>query len=88
MVQSEDQVSDTVCQWKTVSGELNEQDKKGLGFAWRVCASLKSNAIAVTSTNQSLGLGMGQVNRVDAVNQACGRALQFHPHEKITLSGQ
>ena len=82
LTQSEDQVSASVSQWETVSGELKKQDKLGLSFAWRVCASLKSNAIAVTSTNQSLGLGMGQVNRVDAVNQAFERASRFHPHEE------
>lgn len=82
LTQTEDQVSDSVSGWETVSGELDKQDKKGLSFAWRVCASLKSNAIAVTSTNRSLGLGMGQVNRVDAVKQAFERVSQFHPHEK------
>ena len=82
LIQNEDQVNHSVSQWETVSGKLNEQDKRGLSFAWRVCASLKSNAIAITSTNQSLGLGMGQVNRVDAVKQAFGRASQLHPREK------
>ncbi len=82
LIQNEDQVNDSVSQWKTVSGELSEQDRQGLIFAWRVCASLKSNAIAITSTNQSLGLGMGQVNRVDAVKQAFGRVSRFHPLEK------
>ena len=82
LVQNEDQVSHSSFQWRTVSGELSEQDKEGLGFAWRVCASLKSNAIAITSASQSLGLGMGQVNRVDAVKQAFDRVSQFHPLEK------
>lgn len=64
--------------WKVVSGELSAEDKLGLLFAWRSCASLKSNAIAITSQTQTLGMGMGQVNRVDAVDQALQRVQQFH----------
>ena len=40
---------------------------------------LKSNAISVCSHGQTLGLGMGQVNRVDSVKQALERAEHFHP---------
>jgi phosphoribosylaminoimidazolecarboxamide formyltransferase/IMP cyclohydrolase len=81
LTQDPDSVSIDKNQWKVVSGDLNEDDWQGLQFAWRVCAALKSNAIAVTSTDQSLGLGMGQVNRVDAVEQAFTRALQFHAQQ-------
>ena len=83
LIQTKDQVRDSVSEWKTVSGELDKRDEKGLRFAWRVCSSLKSNAIAVTSINRSLGLGMGQVNRVDAVKQAFERVSQFHPSENL-----
>ncbi|MCB9072952.1 MAG: bifunctional phosphoribosylaminoimidazolecarboxamide formyltransferase/IMP cyclohydrolase [Bdellovibrionaceae bacterium] len=58
-----------------------------LEFAWRVCASLKSNAISVCHEKQTLGLGMGQVNRVDAVRQALQRAKTFHPQQnKLILA--
>lgn len=44
-----------------------------------VCAGfLKSNAIAIVRNGQSLGFGMGQTNRVDAVDQAIQRARKFH----------
>lgn len=82
VTQTNDQVSTEIDDWELVSGELSQEDWQGLQFAWRVCSSLKSNAIAVTSTNQSLGLGMGQVNRVDAVKQSFERAQSFHPEEK------
>ena len=82
LVQSEDRVDFDASRWKTVSGQLTEEDQKGLSFAWRVCSLLKSNGIAVTSINQSLGLAMGQVNRVDAVKQALEQAKNFHPAEK------
>lgn len=83
LAQSPDEVGYDFSKWKTVSGEINEADQKALLFAWRVCSALKSNAIAVTSETQTLGLGMGQVNRVDAVEQALSRTLHFHPNEKL-----
>jgi phosphoribosylaminoimidazolecarboxamide formyltransferase / IMP cyclohydrolase len=52
--------------------------KKNLQFAERVCAALKSNSIAIIGNGQTLGLGMGQVNRVDAVQQSILRWQSFH----------
>ncbi len=82
VIQTPDQVAERSDNWKLVSGELSEQDWKALEFSWKICSCLKSNAISVTNENQSLGLGMGQVNRVDAVEQAFARSKQFHPDEK------
>ncbi len=79
--QTQDQVRTDIQDWKLVAGDLSQEDWHGLQFSWRVCSALKSNAIAVTSQFQSLGLGMGQVNRVDAVEQAFARAEKFHPNE-------
>jgi phosphoribosylaminoimidazolecarboxamide formyltransferase/IMP cyclohydrolase len=56
-----------------------ENQKSDLLFALRACAHLKSNAIAIAKDGQSLGFGMGQVNRVDAVEQAIRRWKEFHP---------
>ncbi len=81
LTQDQDRVAGHSDNWKLVSGELSPVDWKALSFAWRVCACLKSNAIAVTGVDQTLGLGMGQVNRVDAVEQAFGRAAKFHPEQ-------
>ena len=51
--------------------------------AWTACAHLKSNAISLAAKTpsgfQTVGMGMGQVNRVDAVNQAIERFQKFHP---------
>lgn len=80
--QSQDIVQQDTSDWKLVSGELSDEDWSALKFSWKVCSALKSNAIAVTGETQSLGLGMGQVNRVDAVKQAFERAEQFHSGEK------
>jgi phosphoribosylaminoimidazolecarboxamide formyltransferase/IMP cyclohydrolase len=45
-----------------------------LGFAWRVCRAVKSNAILLASGGATVGVGMGQVNRVDAARLAVTRA--------------
>jgi phosphoribosylaminoimidazolecarboxamide formyltransferase / IMP cyclohydrolase len=45
-----------------------------LGFAWRACRHVKSNAILLASGGATVGVGMGQVNRVDAARLAVSRA--------------
>jgi len=45
-----------------------------LEFAWRASRSVKSNAILLASGGASVGVGMGQVNRVDAAHLAVQRA--------------
>lgn len=78
LVQEVDSVGDlsTGCQF--IGATPNAEELEDLRFAWRVCASLKSNAISVCKNQQTLGLGMGQVNRVDAVKHALQRAKDFH----------
>jgi phosphoribosylaminoimidazolecarboxamide formyltransferase/IMP cyclohydrolase len=45
-----------------------------LEFAWRACRSVKSNAILLAADRASVGVGMGQVNRVDSAKLAVARA--------------
>jgi phosphoribosylaminoimidazolecarboxamide formyltransferase/IMP cyclohydrolase len=45
-----------------------------LAFAWRACRAVKSNAILLASGGATVGVGMGQVNRVDAARLAVSRA--------------
>jgi phosphoribosylaminoimidazolecarboxamide formyltransferase / IMP cyclohydrolase len=45
-----------------------------LAFAWRTCRAVKSNAIVVAKDGATVGVGMGQVNRVDAARLAVERA--------------
>ena len=45
-----------------------------LAFAWRACRSVKSNAIVIALAGATVGVGMGQVNRVDAARLAVNRA--------------
>ncbi|MGV8848457.1 MAG: bifunctional phosphoribosylaminoimidazolecarboxamide formyltransferase/IMP cyclohydrolase [Propionibacteriaceae bacterium] len=61
--------------WQLVAGEPVDVDSlKDLAFAWRACRSVKSNAILLASGGASVGVGMGQVNRVDSCKLAVERA--------------
>ncbi|MCX7523313.1 bifunctional phosphoribosylaminoimidazolecarboxamide formyltransferase/IMP cyclohydrolase [Microbacterium sp. STN6] len=61
--------------WQLVSGdEADAATRADLEFAWRACRSVKSNAILLASDGASVGVGMGQVNRVDSCTLAVTRA--------------
>src|SRR5436305_15249230 len=47
----------------------------GLEFAWIVCAHVKSNAIVLTSRDQTVGIGAGQMSRVDAAKVAIMKSI-------------
>ncbi len=47
-----------------------------LAFAWRACRAVRSNAILLATEAATVGIGMGQVNRVDAARLAVSRAGQ------------
>jgi phosphoribosylaminoimidazolecarboxamide formyltransferase/IMP cyclohydrolase len=47
---------------------------------------LKSNAIAIAAGGRTLGLGMGQVNRVDAVEHAIARAKMHHASTSLSTA--
>jgi phosphoribosylaminoimidazolecarboxamide formyltransferase / IMP cyclohydrolase len=51
-----------------------EAERRALRFAWRVGKHAKSNAIVLTSADQVVGVGAGQMNRVDAARLAVMRA--------------
>ena len=54
--------------------EADDATLADLEFAWRACRSVKSNAILLAAGQASVGIGMGQVNRVDAARLAVSRA--------------
>jgi len=62
-------------EWTLVSGEpADAATLADLEFAWTACRSVKSNAILLASGQASVGVGMGQVNRVDSCDLAVKRA--------------
>jgi phosphoribosylaminoimidazolecarboxamide formyltransferase/IMP cyclohydrolase len=70
-----DAPGDSPSNWKQVSGNtVDEQTMKDLEFAWRSVRSVKSNAILLAKNTASVGIGMGQVNRVDSARLAVARA--------------
>ena len=70
-----DAAGDSPAQWKQVCGpQVDEQTMKDLEFAWRSVRSVKSNAIFLASMTASVGIGMGQVSRVDSARLAVSRA--------------
>jgi phosphoribosylaminoimidazolecarboxamide formyltransferase / IMP cyclohydrolase len=61
--------------WKVVTErQPTDAELAGLEFAWIVCAHVKSNAIVLTRESQSVGIGAGQMSRVDAAKVAILKA--------------
>ena len=70
-----DAPGDSADQWKLVAGApLNPSELVDLEFAWRSVRAVKSNAILLAKDGASVGIGMGQVNRVDSARLALDRA--------------
>ncbi|MGM7679901.1 bifunctional phosphoribosylaminoimidazolecarboxamide formyltransferase/IMP cyclohydrolase [Microbacterium sp. A94] len=61
--------------WELVSGERpDDSELENMIFAWKACRAVKSNAIVLAKGNATVGVGMGQVNRVDSCRLAVERA--------------
>ncbi|MEU6681750.1 bifunctional phosphoribosylaminoimidazolecarboxamide formyltransferase/IMP cyclohydrolase [Streptomyces sp. NPDC046832] len=66
---------DDPAHWTLATGEaLSEAELAELAFAWKACRAVKSNAILLAKDGASVGVGMGQVNRVDSAKLAVERA--------------
>jgi phosphoribosylaminoimidazolecarboxamide formyltransferase / IMP cyclohydrolase len=66
---------DSAINWKLVAGQpAAEATLRDLEFAWKAARSVKSNAILLARNGASVGVGMGQVNRVDSCRLAVQRA--------------
>jgi len=58
--------------------EPSKSEMRSMLLAWRVCKHVKSNAIVLANETQTLGVGAGQMNRVDSVRIAAMRAERFN----------
>ncbi len=66
---------DDSARWRLVAGEpADAATLADLDFAWRAVRSVRSNAILLASAGAAVGVGMGQVNRVDSCGLAVARA--------------
>ncbi|MCD2255897.1 bifunctional phosphoribosylaminoimidazolecarboxamide formyltransferase/IMP cyclohydrolase [Agrilactobacillus fermenti] len=75
LVQEGDQTHETIDQFTVVSKKQpTEAQMKALQFGQTVVKHVKSNAIVVTTADQTLGVGAGQQNRIDSVKIAIEKA--------------
>jgi phosphoribosylaminoimidazolecarboxamide formyltransferase / IMP cyclohydrolase len=78
LLQSADRVDepgDDPVNWQLKAGPAASPEQLAdLAFAWKACRSVKSNAILLAAGGASVGVGMGQVNRVDSARLAVMRA--------------
>jgi phosphoribosylaminoimidazolecarboxamide formyltransferase / IMP cyclohydrolase len=80
LVQSHDEVSETREQMRTMSArEPSEREWRDMLFAWVVCRHVRSNAIVLAADGATIGIGAGQMSRVDAVRIAVQKAQKFLP---------
>lgn len=75
LLQDADRSFAPVSEWTLAAGQAADAETLAeLEFAWRSCRAVKSNGILLTADGASVGVGMGQVNRVDSCRLAVSRA--------------
>jgi len=80
LVQTRDVVTETREQMRAMgAGEPSEEQWQDLLFAWTVCRHVRSNAIVIAARRATIGIGAGQMSRVDAVRIAIDKARTFQP---------
>jgi phosphoribosylaminoimidazolecarboxamide formyltransferase/IMP cyclohydrolase len=78
LLQSRDRVTETREQMRVMSArEPSEQEWQDMLFAWTVCRHVRSNAIVIAADGATIGIGAGQMSRVDAVRIAVDKARSF-----------
>ncbi len=80
LVQTRDVVAETREQMRVLSAaEPDERQWQDMLFAWRVCRHVRSNAIVIARDGATIGIGAGQMSRVDAVRIALEKAQDAQP---------
>lgn len=75
LVQEWDALQESAAAWRGVTQmQTSPEQLADAHFAWRVCKHVKSNAIVVAKDGQTLGVGAGQMNRIDAARHALRQA--------------
>lgn len=78
LVTAPDTLPDDPRTWTcATSREPSEGERRDLDLAWRLCRGVVSNAIVLVRDGRLVGLGSGQVSRVDACRQAVDKAARF-----------
>lgn len=75
LLQDWDRIAEDPLSWKGVTErKVTRAELDDLAFAWKVCKHVKSNAIVVAKNGQTIGVGAGQMNRIDAARHALRQA--------------
>ncbi len=75
LVQDRDEVAETAEQMSVMSAKQpTEAEWEDMRFAWQVCRHVRSNAIVIARDGATIGIGAGQMSRVDAVRIAIEKA--------------
>ena len=80
LLQDRDAVTETRAQMRVASAAPpSEGQWEDMLFAWRICRHVRSNAIVIAAGQATIGIGAGQMSRVDAVRIAVEKAREFQP---------
>jgi phosphoribosylaminoimidazolecarboxamide formyltransferase/IMP cyclohydrolase len=75
LVQEPDSRAIAETEWRIVTRRApSDAERRGMAFAWKVCKHVKSNAIVFAREGRTLGIGAGQMSRVDSVKIAVMKA--------------
>jgi phosphoribosylaminoimidazolecarboxamide formyltransferase / IMP cyclohydrolase len=82
LVQDRDHVGEARAQMRQMSNrEPQEREWQDMLFAWQVCMRVRSNAIVIARDCATIGIGAGQMSRVDAVRIAVEKASEMQPQK-------
>jgi phosphoribosylaminoimidazolecarboxamide formyltransferase/IMP cyclohydrolase len=82
-----DAAGDDPASWRLACGQpAPEAVLRDLAFAWRAVRAVKSNAVLLAADGATVGVGMGQVNRVDSARLAVARAGEQRAHGSVAAS--
>ncbi len=75
LIQEDDTISEDDKIWKVVTErEPTDKEWNAMKFAWRVAKYVKSNAIVLTNNSRTIGIGAGQMSRIDSCELAIKKA--------------
>ncbi|MCP3960292.1 MAG: bifunctional phosphoribosylaminoimidazolecarboxamide formyltransferase/IMP cyclohydrolase [bacterium] len=75
LAQSPDAEGDDPTEWTCATArQPSDEEREALDLAWKVARGVKSNAIVVARADRTLGIGAGQMSRVDSCELAVGKA--------------
>lgn len=75
LIQEADRSKDPAREWRVVTRrEPTKEELEALGFGWRVVRHVRSNAVVISNSVQTLGIGAGQMSRIEPVELAVRKA--------------